>query len=49
VARAAESEDVRKRDLLARISGPEPIDPTALSRGLRYNLDLILGQPSKSK
>jgi len=49
VAPAAEAQDLRKRDLLARIYGPEPIDPTALSRGLRYNLDLILGQPSPAK
>jgi hypothetical protein len=43
VVAAAEAKDTRKRDLLARIYGPEPIDPAALSAGLRYNLDLILG------
>jgi len=48
VVRAAGAADSRKRDLLARIYGPEPIDPAALSAGLRYNLDLILGQrPSR--
>lgn len=45
VARAAEAKDTRKRDLLARIYGPEPIDPAALATGLRYNLDLILRLP----
>ncbi len=49
VATAAEAKDTRKRDLLARIYGPEPIDPTALARGLRYNLDLILRQPVSAK
>ncbi len=49
VATAAETEDTRKRDLLARIYGPEPIDPAALARGLRYNLDLILRLPTSSK
>lgn len=39
---AAEAKDTRKRDLLARIYGPESIDVAALSAGLRYNLDLIL-------
>ena len=48
-ATAAEAKDTRKRDLLARIYGPEPVDPTALSRGLRYNLDLILRQPVSAK
>lgn len=46
VARAAEAKDIRKRDLLARIYGPEPVDPSALAAGLRYNLDLILGLPA---
>jgi hypothetical protein len=45
VARAAEAKDTRKRDLLARIYGPEPVDPAALAAGLRYNLDLILRLP----
>ena len=45
VARATEAKDTRKRDLLARIYGPEPIDPAALAAGLRYNLDLILRLP----
>jgi hypothetical protein len=49
VPTAAEAKDTRKRDLLARIYGPEPVDPTALSRGLRYNLDLILRQPVSAK
>jgi hypothetical protein len=49
VATAAEAEDTRKRDLLARIYGPEPIDPAALARGLRYNLDLILRNPASTK
>ena len=44
-SQAAEAKDTRKRDLLARICGPEPIDPAALSAGLRYNLDLILRTP----
>ncbi len=48
-ATAAEAKDTRKRDLLARIYGPEPVDPAALSRGLRYNLDLILRQPVSAK
>lgn len=48
-ATAAEAKDTRKRDLLARIYGPEPVDPAALSRGLRYNLDLILRQPASTK
>ena len=48
-ATAAEAKDTRKRDLLARIYGPEPVDPAALERGLRYNLDLILRQPVSSK
>jgi len=48
LALAAEAKDTRKRDLLARIAGPEPIDPAALSAGLRYNLDLILGIPVSS-
>jgi hypothetical protein len=47
-SRAAEAKDTRKRDLLARIYGPEPIDVTALSAGLRYNLDLILRVPKES-
>lgn len=46
---AAEAKDTRKRDLLARIYGPEPVDPAALARGLRYNLDLILRQPASVK
>ncbi|QJE95404.1 hypothetical protein [Luteolibacter luteus] len=46
-ARAAEAKDNRKRDLLARIYGPEPIDATALAAGLRYNLDLILRLPTE--
>lgn len=45
-AQAAEAKDTRKRDLLARIYGPEPIDVTALSAGLRYNLDGILRLPA---
>lgn len=49
VATAAEAKDNRKRDLLARIYGPEPVDPTALARGLRYNLDLLLRQPVSAK
>jgi hypothetical protein len=48
-ATAAEAKDTRKRDLLARIYGPEPVDPAALSRGLRCNLDLILRQPVSAK
>lgn len=48
-ATAAEAKDTRKRDVLARIYGPEPVDPTALARGLRYNLDLILRQPAAVK
>jgi hypothetical protein len=48
-ATAAEAKDTRKRDLLARIYGPEPVDPTALARGLRYNLDLLLRQPVSAK
>lgn len=43
ISRAAEAKDTRKRDVLARIYGPEPIDPAALAAGLHYNLDLILG------
>lgn len=43
VLRAAEAKDTRKRDLLARMHGPEPIDPDALEKGLRFNLDRILG------
>lgn len=46
---AAEAKDTRKRDLLARIYGPEPVDPAALAKGLRYNLDLILRQPASAK
>jgi hypothetical protein len=45
VVKAAEGKDIRKRDLLARIYGPEPIDLAALSAGLRYNLDRILRLP----
>jgi hypothetical protein len=48
-ATAAEAKETRKRDLLARIYGPEPVDPAALSRGLRYNLDLLLRQPGPTK
>lgn len=48
-ATAAEAKDTRKRDLLARIYGPEPVDPAALAKGLRYNLDLILRQPVSAK
>ena len=48
-AAAAEAKDTRKRDLLARIYGPEPVDPAALERGLRYNLDLILRLPASTK
>ncbi len=48
-ATAAEAKDTRKRDLLARIYGPEPVDPAALAKGLRYNLDLILRQPPSAK
>ncbi|RYD64639.1 MAG: hypothetical protein EOP83_09270 [Verrucomicrobiaceae bacterium] len=44
--KAVDAKDTRKRDLLARIYGPEPIDVTALSAGLRYNLDLILRLPA---
>jgi hypothetical protein len=43
---AAEGKELRKRDLLNRIAGGETVDVAALSAGLRYNLDLILGQPS---
>ena len=39
---SAESKELRKRDLLNRMAGGEPVDVTALSAGLRYNLDLIL-------
>lgn len=49
VTTAAEAKDTRKRDLLARIYGPEPVDPAALAKGLRYNLDLILRQPASTK
>lgn len=49
LARAAGAKDLRQRDLLARIYGPEPIDPSALSRGLRHNLDLLLGQSGPAK
>ncbi len=50
LARAAEAKDTRKRDLLARMWGPEPVDPAAISAGLRYNLDLILGtSPAPAK
>lgn len=48
-AAAAEAKDTRKRDLLARIYGPEPVDAAALERGLRYNLDLMLRLPTSSK
>lgn len=48
VSRASEAKDTRKRDLLARIYGPEPIDPAALAAGLRYNLDLILRLPREA-
>lgn len=48
VGLAAEAKDTRKRDLLARICGPEPIDATALSAGLRHNLDLILRTPRET-
>lgn len=48
-AAAAEAKDTRKRDLLARIYGPEPVDPAALEEGLRYNLDLILRLPVSTK
>jgi hypothetical protein len=48
-ATAAGAKDTRKRDLLARIYGPEPVDPAALAKGLRYNLDLILRQPVSAK
>jgi hypothetical protein len=41
----ADAKDMRKRDLLARIYGPEPVDVAALSAGLRYNLDRILRPP----
>jgi hypothetical protein len=41
---AAEGKELRKRDLLNRIAGGEQVDVAALSAGLRYNLDLILGQ-----
>ena len=41
-AAAAEAEDTRKRDLAARIAGPEPVDPAAMSAGLRHNLVLML-------
>ncbi len=40
---AAEAKDIRKRDVLARIYGPEPVEVAALSAGLRHNLDAILG------
>ncbi|WP_193214622.1 hypothetical protein [Luteolibacter marinus] len=43
VTEVADAKDLRKRDLLARINGPEPIDPAAITTGLRYNLDRILG------
>ena len=49
VHQAAEAKDTRKRDLLARIYGPDPIDVAALSAGLRYNLDLILRLPVAEK
>lgn len=49
VSTAAEAKDTRKRDLLARIYGPEPVDPAALAQGLRYNLDLVLRQPASQK
>ncbi|MCW1925883.1 hypothetical protein OKA05_25210 [Luteolibacter arcticus] len=49
VAQAAAEKDTRKRDLLARIYGPEPIDVAALSAGLRYNLDLLLRLPVVGK
>lgn len=48
-SQAAEAKDARKRDLLARVYGPEPIDVAALSAGLRYNLDLILKLPVAAK
>jgi hypothetical protein len=46
LVKAEQAKDARKRDLLARIYGPEPIDVTAISAGLRYNLDLILRRPA---
>lgn len=44
--KAVEAKDTGKRDLLARIYGPEPINVAAISAGLRYNLDLILRIPA---
>lgn len=46
---AAAGKELRKRDLIARMAGEVPVDVTALSTGLRYNLDLILGQGSASR
>ena len=42
---AASGKELRKRDLISRIAGEVPVDVAVLSGGLRYNLDLILGQP----
>jgi hypothetical protein len=42
---AASGKELRKRDLISRIAGEVPVDVAVLSAGLRYNLDLILGQP----
>jgi hypothetical protein len=49
LAEAAEARDTRKRDLLARIYGPEPVDTAALTAGLRYNLDRLLALPVGTK
>ena len=42
LAQASESKDKRKRDLLARIAGPEPVNVAAIKEGLRYNLNLLV-------
>lgn len=42
---AASGKELRKRDLISRIAGEVPVEVAVLSAGLRYNLDLILGQP----
>lgn len=42
LAQASEAKDTRKRDLLARIAGPEPVNVAAIKEGLRYNLRLMV-------
>lgn len=49
LAGPSSAEDMRKRDILARIASPASIDSPAITAGILHNLERILAQAGASK